>query len=131
MSYDKTKLYNIGSDSLDNNRLRNLLRSKRIENLLCGFDLLNDTSVVNNLFIESNIVQYENHIDIVCIGPTGPTGPTGFTGPTGAEGRRGDTGLGDTGATGLGATGPTGDTGFTGDTGLGDTGFTGATGDTG
>jgi hypothetical protein len=141
MSYDKTKLYNIASDSLDNNRLRNLLRSKRIENLLCGLDLLHDTSVINNLFIETNIVQYGNNIDHVCIGPTGPTG-LGYTGPTGAAGRRGDagptgdTGLGDTGptgATGLGDTGPTGDTGLgdtgpTGDTGLGDTGATGDTG---
>jgi hypothetical protein len=136
MSYDKTKLYNIASDSLDNNRLRNLLRSKRIENLLCGLDLLHDTSVINNLFIETNIVQYGNNIDHVCIGPTGPTGPTGlgYTGPTGAAGRRGD--AGPTGATGLGDTGPTGDTGLgdtgpTGDTGLGDTGPTGDTGATG
>lgn len=94
-----------------NSTMWDLIRNKRIENLL-----LEDCSLPEATINSINLsVDCCKERDLGSTGPTGPTGPTGSTGSSelGATGPIGPTGevgaTGDTGATGeVGATGPTG-----------------------
>ena len=128
MSNNKTKLYAFPvKNPSEIEAIRNMLKTKNIENLLYEFNVINDSNkhLVGDLYIEyievpvcptgpTGVFMSIESSETVCqSGETGPTGsfiPIGFTGITGLSGDNGITGpfkpretscqSGDTGPTG-------------------------------